>query len=60
MPGEPVAAAFPGELRVDYVRVHRCAPDGETGLGCAGLAAPLNPAVRPTTPERVHAVECGL
>ena len=54
LPGEPVAAAFPGELRVDYVRVHRCAPGAETGLGCAGLAAPLNPAVRPTAPERGH------
>ena len=60
LPGDPVASAFPGELRVDYVRVHRCAPDSETGLGCAGLAAPLNPAVQPTAAESGREAECGL
>lgn len=60
LPGDPVAAAFPGELRVDYVRVYRCAVDAETGVGCAGLAAPLNPAVRPTAAEGVYQAEYEL
>lgn len=60
LPGDPVASAFPGEMRVGYVRVHRCAPDSETGLGCAGLAAPLNPAVQPTAAESGREAGCGL
>ena len=57
LPGDPAADAFPGELRVDYVRVYRCAVDADTGLGCAGLAAPVDPAVRPTAPERGYQAE---
>ena len=60
LPGDPVADAFPGELRVDYVRVYRCALDGATGLGCAGLAAPVDPRVRPTAPEGVYEAEYAL
>ena len=60
LPGDPVASAFPGEMRVGYVRVRRCALDSETGLGCAGLAAPLNPAVQPTAAESGREAECGL
>ena len=36
LPGDPVAAAFPGEMRVDWVRVYRCGVDETTGEGCAG------------------------
>ena len=55
-----VADAFPGEMRVDYMRVYRCAVDGATGLGCAGLAAPTDPRVRPTAPEDVYEAEYAL
>ena len=57
LPGDPAPDAFPGELRVDYVRVYRCAEDGDTGLGCAGLAAPVDLAVRPTAAERGYQAE---
>ena len=57
LPGDPAPDAFPGELRVDYVRVYRCAVDGDTGLGCAGRPAPVDPAVRPTAAERGYQAE---
>ena len=60
LPGDPAADAFPGEMRVDYVRVYRCALDGNTDVGCAGLAAPVDPAVQPTAAQGVYQAEYEL
>ena len=54
LPGDPVPTALPAELLVDYVRVYRCSVDAETGLGCAGSADAVDPAVQPTAPDRVY------
>lgn len=54
LPGDPVAGALPGELRVDYVRVYRCGINASTGVGCAGLADPTSAAVMPPAPADVY------
>ncbi|MYA08708.1 MAG: glycoside hydrolase family 16 protein [Holophagales bacterium] len=54
LPGEPVAGALPGELRVDYVRVYRCGINASTGVGCAGLADRISAAVTPPAPADVY------
>ncbi len=38
LPGAPVPEAFPGEMRVDYVRVYQCNIDFASGVGCSGFA----------------------
>lgn len=53
LPGAPVPEAFPGELRVDYVRVYQCNIEPETGLGCAGFEDVTDPAVEPPPPADV-------
>ncbi|MYD22714.1 MAG: glycoside hydrolase family 16 protein [Holophagales bacterium] len=54
LPGEPVAGALPGELRVDYVRVYQCLNNVSTGVGCAGLADRTSAAVTPPAPADVY------
>ncbi|MCY3661656.1 MAG: glycoside hydrolase family 16 protein [bacterium] len=54
LPGDPVAGALPGELRVDYVRVYQCGISVSTGVGCAGLADRTSAAVTPPAPAHVY------
>ena len=54
LPGAPTADAFPGELRVDYVRVYECNIDRDTGVGCAGFADSTDPNVVPPLPDGVY------
>ncbi|MDE2922939.1 MAG: glycoside hydrolase family 16 protein [Acidobacteriota bacterium] len=54
LPGDPVASALPGELRVDYVRVYRCRINASTGVGCAGLADRTSASVTPPAPADVY------
>ena len=53
LPGDPSADALPGELVVDYVRVYECSTDPVSGLGCGGLASPIDESVLPTPPSDV-------
>lgn len=54
LPGEPVAGALPGELRVDYVRVYQCGINVPTGVGCADLLDRTSAAVAPPPPADVY------
>ncbi len=54
LPGEPVAGALPGELKVDYVRVYECGINVSTGVGCAGLLDRTSAAVTPPEPADVY------
>ncbi|MCY3966145.1 MAG: family 16 glycosylhydrolase [Acidobacteria bacterium] len=54
LPGEPVAGALPGELKVDYVRVYQCSVNVSTGVGCADLLDPTSAAVTPPAPADVY------
>ena len=54
LPGAPVPEAFPGEMRVDYVRVYQCNIEPETGVGCAGFTDLTDPAVVPAPPDDVY------
>lgn len=49
--GTPSPAAFPGELRVDYVRVYSCNIDPSGGTGCDGFADLVDPNVTSPPPE---------
>lgn len=49
--GTPAPAAFPGELRVDYVRVYSCNIDPSGGTGCDGFADLVDPNVTAPLPE---------
>ena len=53
LPGDPDPNALPGEMRVDYVRVYQCSVDAADGLGCDGLADPVNPSVQPPPADDV-------
>ena len=54
LPGPPAPGALPGELRVDWVRVHECNIDPAGGTGCDGFADPTSPAVVPPLPGDVY------
>ncbi|MDE2691556.1 MAG: glycoside hydrolase family 16 protein [Acidobacteriota bacterium] len=54
LPGDPVASALPGELRVDYVRVYQCGISVSTGVGCADLLDRTSAAVMPPAPADVY------
>ncbi|MCY3971721.1 MAG: glycoside hydrolase family 16 protein [Acidobacteria bacterium] len=54
LPGEPVAGALPGELKVDYVRVYQCSVNVATGVGCADLLDRTSSAVTPPAPAGVY------
>jgi len=54
LPGEPVAGALPGELKVDYVRVYQCSVNVSTGVGCADLLDRTSAAVTPPEAADVY------
>ena len=52
LPGAPVDSSFPGEMRVDYVRVYKCNIDESTGRGCDGFADYTDPSVVALLPDK--------
>ena len=53
LPGDPAEDALPATMLVDYVRVYRCNVDAADGVGCAGVADPIDDAVTPTAASDV-------
>ncbi|MCY4094910.1 MAG: family 16 glycosylhydrolase [Gammaproteobacteria bacterium] len=60
LPGAPVASSFPGELRVDYVRVYKCNIDEATGRGCDGFIDYTDPSVVAQLPQKVFTASYDL
>ncbi len=60
LPGDPAAAALPGEMRVDYVRVYKCNINPDAGTGCDGLKDLVDPNVTPPMPESPFQTEYTL
>ncbi len=60
LPGAPVPGSFPGELRVDYVRVYKCNIDETTGRGCDGFIDYTDPSVVAPLPEKVFTASYDL
>ena len=60
LPGNPVPSAFPGEMRVDYVRVYKCNINEATGVGCDGMADLVDPAIERALPDSVYTVAYDL
>ena len=53
LPGDTEPGAFPGRMRVDYVRAYRCEVDPDTGLGCAGSVDRIDESVLSAPPSGV-------
>ena len=60
LPGDPVPSAFPGEMRVDYVRVYKCNINEATGVGCDGFADPTDPSVERALPDALFTTSYDL
>lgn len=60
LPGAPVPSSFPGEMRVDYVRVYKCNINETTGEGCAGFTDYTSPTVIPPLPSKVFTASYDL
>ena len=60
LPGDPVPSAFPGELRIDYVRVYKCNINEATGVGCDGMADLTDPSIERALPDSFYTASYDL